>query len=403
MEILSIIISALSLICVLVLLLRRQPRSQDGDNSALQQFSSLISQNQRDIGNMQSERFSGIDKRLDKMREDTNAALERMRISYIQSLEKMRQDNTASIDKLRADNASQLAEIRKTVDEKLQETLESRITKSFQLVSERLEQVYKGLGEMQNLAQGVGDLKKVLTNVKSRGIMGEIQLGAILEQIMSPEQYDTNVVTVPGTRNPVEYAIKLPDRNGNTTYLPIDAKFPADTYAALLDAYDSGDKQNVDAASKALRTRILSEARDIHTKYVSPPHTTDFAILFLPFEGLYAEVVNRGLVEELQNSYHIMIAGPSTMAAMLNSIQMGFKTLAIEKRSTEVWEILGAVKTEFTKFGDIITKTQERLNQANNELDKLVGVRTRAIIRKLQSVEKTESPDNIFNLPDFSE
>ena len=315
----------------------------------------------------------------------------------------MQKENTAAIDKLRADNAEQLAEIRKTVDEKLQETLESRITKSFKLVSDRLEQVYKGLGEMQNLAQGVGDLKKVLTNVKSRGIMGEIQLGAILDQIMSPEQYDTNVVTVPNTRNPVEYAIKLPDREGNITYLPIDSKFPADTYSALLVAYDSGEKQTVDAAAKSLRLRILGEARDIRDKYVSPPYTTDFAILFLPFEGLYAEVVNRGLVEELQNTYHIMIAGPSTMAAMLNSIQMGFKTLAIEKRSTEVWEILGAVKTEFTKFGDVIAKTQERLNQANNELDKLVGVRTRPIIRKLRSVEKNETSENIFEVPDFNE
>lgn len=401
METLSIIISAVSLLCVIILLFKKQTTADNSES--VKQLSAIVSQNQRDIGDMQAERFQNIEKRLDKMREDTNSALERMRIAYIQSLEKMQKENTAAIDKLRADNAEQLAEIRKTVDEKLQETLESRITKSFKLVSDRLEQVYKGLGEMQNLAQGVGDLKKVLTNVKSRGIMGEIQLGAILEQIMSPEQYDTNVITVPNTRNPVEYAIKLPDREGNITYLPIDSKFPADTYSALLDAYDSGDKQTVDAAAKSLRLRILGEARDIRDKYVSPPYTTDFAILFLPFEGLYAEVVNRGLVEELQNTYHIMIAGPSTMAAMLNSIQMGFKTLAIEKRSTEVWEILGAVKTEFTKFGDVIAKTQERLNQANNELDKLVGVRTRAIIRKLRSVEKNETSENIFELPDFNE
>ncbi len=401
METLSIIISAVSLLCVIILLFKKQTTADNSES--VKQLSAIVSQNQRDIGDMQAERFQNIEKRLDKMREDTNSALERMRIAYIQSLEKMQKENTAAIDKLRADNAEQLSEIRKTVDEKLQETLESRITKSFKLVSDRLEQVYKGLGEMQNLAQGVGDLKKVLTNVKSRGIMGEIQLGAILDQIMSPEQYDTNVVTVPNTRNPVEYAIKLPDREGNITYLPIDSKFPADTYSALLDAYDSGDKQKVDAAAKSLRLRILGEARDIRDKYVSPPYTTDFAILFLPFEGLYAEVVNRGLVEELQNTYHIMIAGPSTMAAMLNSIQMGFKTLAIEKRSTEVWEILGAVKTEFTKFGDVIAKTQERLNQANNELDKLVGVRTRAIIRKLRSVEKNETSENIFELPDFNE
>ncbi|MGN0181258.1 MAG: DNA recombination protein RmuC, partial [Candidatus Ornithomonoglobus sp.] len=246
------------------------------------------------------------------------------------------------------------------------------------------------LGEMQGLAQGVGDLKKVLTNVKARGIMGEMQLGAILEQIMAPEQYAENIATVPGSKNVVEFAIRLPDRQGNTTWLPIDSKFPSDTYAALVDAYESGDKAAVDAAAKQLRTRILSEAKDIHEKYVSPPATTDFAIMFLPFEGLYAEVVNRGLVEELQNTYRITVAGPSTMAAMLNSISMGFKTLAIEKRSSEVWQVLGAVKTEFTKFESVLTAAQNRINQANAELDKLVGVRTRAINRRLRTVEQLE-------------
>ncbi len=371
MEIITLILSILSFIGVIILLFRKN--NTDDIQQAILPFSNMISNNQREIGNMQTERFTVIDKRINDMNSTLNTQLER----------------------IRKENSEKLAEIRRTVDEKLQETLESRISKSFRLVNERLEQVYKGLGEMQSLAQGVGDLKKVLSNVKTRGILGEMQLGAILEEIMSPEQYETNIATVPNSKNVVEFAIKLPDRDGSFTYLPIDSKFPADTYNTLLDAYERGDKAAVDAAAKALRLRILSEAKDIRTKYVSPPSTTDFAIMFLPFEGLYAEAVNRGLVEELQNTYRIMIAGPSTMAAMLNSIQMGFKTLAIEKRSAEVWNVLGAVKTEFEKFSDILLATQHRLNQANNELDKLVGVRTRAIVRKLSSVEKLES-DDIF-------
>ena len=269
----------------------------------------------------------------------------------------------------------------------MQETLESRISKSFKQVSERLEEVYKGLGEMQNLSRGVGDLKKVLSNVKTRGILGEMQLGAILEETLAPAQYETNFATIPGSRNVVEFAIKLPDSNGNITYLPIDSKFPADTYEALLNAYEEVDKTSVESAAKMLRTRLLSEAKDIHEKYVSPPYTTDFAIMFLPIEGLYAEAVNRGLIEELQNTYKIMIAGPSTMAAMLSSIRMGFKTFAIQKQTAKVWEVLGAVKTEFEKFENILNSTQKRLIQANEDLDKLVGVRTRAIVKKLDSIE----------------
>ena len=383
MEVFTLILSALSLIGVIFLLLRKN--NSNDVQQAMMPFSNMISNNQREIGRMQTERFAEIDKRMNEM----NTTLDK-------SLNQLRADTNSQLDRMRKENSEKLTEIRRTVDEKLQETLESRISKSFKLVNERLEQVYKGLGEMQNLAQGVGDLKKVLSNVKTRGILGEMQLGAILDEIMSPEQYEANIATVPNSKNVVEFAIKLPDRDGGFTYLPIDSKFPADTYTALLDAYDAGDKSAVDTAAKALRQRILSEAKDIRTKYVSPPSTTDFAIMFLPFEGLYAEAVNRGLVEELQNTYRIMIAGPSTMAAMLNSIQMGFKTLAIEKRSAEVWNVLGAVKTEFEKFGDILTATQRRLNQANDELDKLVGVRTRAIVRKLSSVEQIESNEDLF-------
>lgn len=383
MEILTLILSILSFAGVVILLFKKN--SSNDVQQAMLPFSNMISNNQLEIGKMQTERFNAIDKRISEM----TATLDK-------SLSQIRSETNAQLDRIRKDNTDNLTEIRRTVDEKLQETLESRISKSFKLVNERLEQVYKGLGEMQNLAQGVGDLKKVLSNVKTRGILGEMQLGAILEEIMSPEQYESNIATVPNSKNVVEFAIKLPDRDGNFTYMPIDSKFPADTYTALLDAYETGDKSAVDSAAKALRARILSEAKDIRTKYVSPPSTTDFAIMFLPFEGLYAEAVNRGLVEELQNTYRIMIAGPSTMAAMLNSIQMGFKTLAIEKRSAEVWNVLGAVKTEFEKFGTILTATQRRLNQANDELDKLVGVRTRAIVRKLSSVEQLETDEDLF-------
>ena len=243
---------------------------------------------------------------------------------------------------------------------------------------------------MQTLAVGVGDLKKVLSNVKARGIVGEIQLGAILEEILSPEQYATNVATVPGSKNVVEFAIRLPGDDDQPVWLPIDSKFPADAYANLQDAYDSGNQEAVTQAVNVLSQRIRSFAKDIHDKYIEPPYTTDFAILFLPFEGLYAEVVNRGLVETLQRDYRINIAGPSTMAALLNSLQMGFRTLAIQKRSSEVWTILGAVKTEFDKFHDVLAMTQQRLNQANNELDKLVGTRTRMIQRKLKAVDKLD-------------
>ena len=288
--------------------------------------------------------------------------------------------------------------MRKTVDEKLQKTLEDKMNKSFSLVNERLEQVYKGLGEMQNLAVGVGDLKKVLSNVKTRGILGEIQLGAILEEILSPEQYDENVATKKGSKNVVEFAIKLPADDDKFIYLPIDSKFPGETYEHLKDALESGDKDTIETARKQLVSTIKSEAKDIHDKYVSPPETTEFAIMFLPFEGLYSEVVNMGLVEVLQREYKVNIAGPSTMAALLNSLQMGFKTLAVQKRSAEVWEILGSVKQEFDKFNDVLVLTQQRLDQANKELDKLVGVRTRQIQRKLKDVQ---TPANLISSTDI--
>ena len=301
------------------------------------------------------------------------------------------------LESIRRENLRQLDEMRQTVDEKLQKTLEEKMNKSFSLVNERLEQVYKGLGEMQTLAVGVGDLKKVLSNVKTRGILGEIQLGAILSEILTKEQYEENIATKKGSKNVVEFAIKLPADGAGTVYLPVDSKFPGDTYSALRDAVESCDKQRIESAQKALVQRIKGEAKDIHDKYIDPPNTTEFAIMFLPFEGLYSEVVNMGLVEVLQREYKVNIAGPSTMAALLNSLQMGFKTLAVQKRSAEVWKILGGVKTEFDKFNDVLVMTQQRLDQANKELDKLVGVRTRQIQRQLKDVESVNlSEQNLF-------
>lgn len=309
------------------------------------------------------------------------------------AMETIRKSVQEGMHELRAENSRQLEQMRGTVDEKLQKTLDERISQSFKMVNERLEQVYKGLGEMQSLASGVGDLKKVLSNVKTRGVLGEIQLGAILEEILSPDQYIANAVTKPGSKNFVEFAVKMPGNGEDTVLLPVDAKFPADAYSQLMDAYDSGDPALIEATGKTLETRIRQFAKDIRDKYIDPPHTTDFGIMFLPFEGLYAEVVRRGMVEPLQRDYHVNVAGPTTMAALLNSLQMGFRTLAIQKRSGEVWKVLGAVKTEFDKFGDVITVAQSRLEQANAELDKLVGVRTRQIQRKLSAVATLSDTD----------
>lgn len=355
--------------------------------TSIKTMGDMLVENQRSFSQHQSEKMSQLEERMKTFSLENEQKLENIR----QSMEKR-------LQYLQNDNNRQLEEMRKTVDEKLQKTLEEKMNKSFSLVNERLEQVYKGLGEMQNLAVGVGDLKKVLSNVKTRGILGEIQLGSILSEILSPEQYDENVATKKGSKNVVEFAIKLPAEDDGLIYLPIDSKFPGTTYAALRDAIDEGDKDKIDAAAKVLVTTIKNEAKDIRDKYIDPPNTTEFAIMFLPFEGLYSEVVNRGLVEILQRDYKVNIAGPSTMAALLNSLQMGFKTLAVQKRSAEVWEVLGSVKQEFDKFNDVLVLTQQRLDQANKELDKLVGVRTRQIQRKLKNVQ---SPTK--SITDFSD
>lgn len=342
--------------------------------------------NQQSFAQSQNDRAVQLEQRLHSFSSGNTQSLENIRRSVDEKLESIRRENLRQLD-----------EMRQTVDEKFQKTLEEKMNKSFSLVNERLEQVYKGLGEMQTLAVGVGDLKKVLSNVKTRGILGEIQLGAILSEILSKEQYEENIATKKGSKNVVEFAIKLPADGAGTVYLPIDSKFPGDTYSALREAVESGDRQSIESARKALVQRIKSEAKDIHDKYIDPPNTTEFAIMFLPFEGLYSEVVNMGLVEVLQREYKVNIAGPSTMAALLNSLQMGFKTLAVQKRSAEVWKILGSVKTEFDKFNDVLVMTQQRLDQANKELDKLVGVRTRQIQRQLKDVESVSlSEQNLF-------
>ncbi|MBQ3418053.1 MAG: DNA recombination protein RmuC [Ruminococcus sp.] len=336
----------------------------------------MISVNQQSFSSSQSEKLSHFEERL-----------KTFSLENEQKLENIRRSVETKLSDIREDNNKQLEQMRTTVDEKLQKTLEDKMNKSFALVNERLEQVYKGLGEMQNLAVGVGDLKKVLSNVKTRGILGEIQLGTILEEILAPEQYEVNIATKKGSRDVVEFAVKLPAKDDGFIYLPIDSKFPGDSYAALRDAYELGSKEAVDAAAKQLITTIKREAKDIRDKYIDPPNTTEFAIMFLPFEGLYSEVVNRGMVEVLQKDYKVNIAGPSTMAALLNSIQMGFKTLAVQKRSAEVWKVLGTVKKEFETFNSVLEATQKRITQANEELDKLVGVRTRKIQRSLSAVE----------------
>lgn len=320
-----------------------------------------------------------------------------------ENLENIRRSMTGQLDGIRQENTHQLEQMRQTVDEKLQKTLNDRISQSFQLVNQRLEQVYQSLGEMKTLANDVGSLQRVLSNVKTRGVMGEMQLGAILEQILSPEQYEANVKTRPGSTNFVEYAVKLPGDGSGTVWLPIDAKFPADAYNQLLEASESGDPERVRTAGSVLEQRVRSFAKDIRDKYLAPPYTTDFGIMFLPTEGLYAEVVRRGLVDVLQRDYRVNIAGPTTMAALLNSLQMGFRTLAIQKRSGEVWKVLGAVKTEFEKFGGVIQAAQQRLEQANTELDKLVGVRTRQIQRKLDKVTSLSEEDSVALLEDGSE
>ncbi len=324
-------------------------------NEALKAFGDVFRQNVQEFNMLQREKFGELNRRQDDLVKSTELRLEK---------------------------------IRETVDEKLQKTLETRLGQSFEMVSNQLQAVQKGLGEMQSLANGVGDLKRVLSNVKSRGVLGEYQLQAILENLLSPDQYVLNAAVGKGTRERVEFALKMPGQD-EPILLPIDSKFPQESYLRLVDAYESGNKPEIEYHRAELFKAVKKAAADIQVKYIHPPYTTDFAILFVPVESLYAEILREpGLAQSIQQDYKILITGPTTLSAILNSLQMGFRTLAIQKRSSEVWQILGAIKTEFGKFGDLIERTQKKINEANSELDKLVGARTRAIQRKLKDVQE---------------
>ncbi len=345
---------------------------------AIGKFRDTTQQQLTDMAGLQHRQLAAFGEQLTKLTLANEQRLDAVRVTVEQRLDALRTDNTAKLEQMRA-----------TVDEKLQSTLEKRLGESFKHVSDRLEQVHKGLGEMQTLATGVGDLKRVLTNVKSRGGWGEVQLATLLAEMLSPGQYAQNVATRPGSRDTVEFAVRFPGRSedGAPCWLPIDSKFPLEDYQRLQDAIERADAAAVEASRKALESIFRSEAKKIHEKYVEPPHTTDFAILFVPTEGLYAEAVSRpGLAATLQREHRVMLAGPMNLAAMLNSLQLGFRTLAIEQRSTEVWRVLGAVKTEFGKFGEILARTKEKLDQVGKTLDD-AGRKSTTIARKLRDVE----------------
>ena len=373
---------------------REESRKNEQSNrteigSSIEKLSATILSNMIELSNLQKNQFDTYSRTMERTLDAFNYNLR----SSIDDLTKLQNEKFVELTKSTEEN---LEKMRVTVDEKLQSTLERRLSESFKVVSERLEQVHKGLGEMQSLAAGVGDLKKVLSNTKTRGVLGEVQLERILDQFLSPEQYEKNVITKKGSRETVEFAIKLPgkDYDNKTVYLPLDAKFPLEVYNKLLDAYDLQNQAQIDVASKNLERFIKKSAKDIRDKYIDPPNTTDFGLMFLPTEGIYAEVLkNQSLVEFVQREYNINITGPTTLVALLNSLQMGFRSLAIEKHSSEVWKILGAVKTEFSKFETVLNSAQNKLNQASSEIDKLVGTRTRQINRKLKNVDKLSFDD----------
>ena len=373
---------------------REESRKNEQSNrteigSSIEKLSATILSNMIELSNLQKNQFDTYSRTMERTLDAFNYNLR----SSIDDLTKLQNEKFVELTKSTEEN---LEKMRVTVDEKLQSTLERRLSESFKVVSERLEQVHKGLGEMQSLAAGVGDLKKVLSNTKTRGVLGEVQLERILEQFLSPEQYEKNVITKKGSRETVEFAIKLPgkDYDNKMVYLPLDAKFPLEVYNKLLDAYDMQDQAQIEVNSKNLERFIKKSAKDIRDKYIDPPNTTDFGLMFLPTEGIYAEVLkNQNLVELIQREYKVNITGPTTLVALLNSLQMGFRSLAIEKHSSEVWKILGAVKTEFSKFETVLNSAQNKLNQASSEIDKLVGTRTRQINRKLKNVDKLSFDD----------
>jgi DNA recombination protein RmuC len=378
-------------------------RQGQGTRADLGTFQQMLLAQSGDVARTQNEQIDSFRGQLTATQQQTEAALRRFSETLGEQLRllsdtnerrlgEVRQLVDARLQSLQEGNEKKLEQMRATVDEKLHATLEQRLGESFKQVAERLEQVHKGLGEMQTLARDVGALNRVLTNVKTRGVFGEVQLAGLLEQVFTPEQYATHVATVPGSAERVEFAIRLPGKAGPQAgaaplWLPIDAKFPREDYERLLDAHERADAAAMEVSAKAIENRLRLEARSIRDKYIAPPHTTDFAILFLPTEGLYAEALRRpGLGETLQREFKVMLAGPTTLLALLNSLQMGFRTLALEQRSAEVWDVLGAVKTEFGKFGEVLAKTRKKLEEASNTID-LAETRTRAMARQLRSVE----------------
>ena len=401
--------AVLSAVCVLLVfrLGKQQSSSTPTDMTAFQnelrELRSALDRAERqssDVSRTTAELSGKIQTMADMASKSESATMEFTKMAR-EDLERIRETVAKQLDNVRSENTKQLDAMRQTVDEKLQTTLNKRLNESFAQVSTRLEQVYKGLGEMQTLAEGVGDLKKVLSNVKTRGIVGEYQLGSILEDILSPNQYECNVATVPKSTNRVEFAIKIPTEGNDFVWLPIDSKFPGDSYTALLDAQDSGDAAAVERARKNLVATLKSEAKDIHDKYLEPPHTTEFGIMFLPTEGLYAEAVRLGMLEVLQKEYRVNIAGPSTMAALLNSLQMSFRTIAIQRRSDEVWKVLGVVKNEFEKFQKVLAKAQDQVDKAGKQLEVLTGTRTRMMNRALRNVEALPDTNGILQLEDI--
>lgn len=400
------IIAGLLLVSIVISLINLFSGKKSGNfsrqfNSFERDIKNQLEKNQKDTLDFVDRQLATLRRTVKEQSDGLDKRFTSFQVQTARQMDNIRQTTESKMAQMQLSNENKLEQMRRTVDEKLQKTLEDRISQSFKQVSERLEQVYKSLGEMQKIGTGVEDLKKVLSNVKNRGILGEVQLGAILQDILGPDQYESNIVTKKGSTERVEFAVKLPGDGEKPVYLPIDAKFPLDAYQKLLDAYDSGDKLLIDSAVKELKQRLKSFAKDINSKYIDVPNTTEFAVMFLPTEGLYAEAVRCGMVEELQKE-KVNIAGPTTMAALLNSLQMGFRTLAIQKSTGQVWEVLAGVKNEFEKFGDVLAKTQQRMRQAGDELDKLVGTRTNAIRRKLRDVSdysaRLKSRDNDASL-----
>jgi len=382
------IVNALLLISIVFVLLVKKSNQDHLKKSDLTMVTDFLDKTLQMNQTFTQQNLEAFRQQLTQSISVSQEAANHLRLEMGKQLDTVRETLIASLDRLQKDNGEKLEKMRETVDEKLNKTLEERLTQKFQLISAQFETVQKGFGEMQGLVSGVDELKRALSNVKTRGIMGEIQLGRILEEILSPDMYLKEVSTRPGSHDRVEFAIKLPGDGQRSIFLPIDSKFPLEDYYAVLSAYDTNDLKQVDAALKVLEGKIERFASDIEAKYIEVPYTTNFAVLFLPIEGLYAEAIRRGLVEKLQTKYKVVLAGPTTMSALLNSLQIGFKTLAIQKKSQEVWQVLSNARNEFDKFAEVLAKTQEKIQSAGNELDKLIGTRTRMIQSKLKNLDQ---------------